>query len=90
MAVDRSLEKPVRSFFYESEQEGSGPGVRELPPEATCCICDAEVKQSFCRYPDMENGVMLVMCRRCMVRNIGTGTTTAEFENVLKRRHEKR
>ena len=88
--------------FYSDYQDGientdSGESYldseREYPLEPRCCITGDAVKHSFCRYPDSEQGSMMVMSRESMFKYSRTGRSLSEaFEQVLslRRQHEKK
>ena len=62
---------------------------REYPIETRCCITGEEVKHSFCRYPDVEHGTMMVMSHEAMLRLSRKGKSLSEeFERVLSLRRE--
>ena len=57
---------------------------REYPIEARCCITGEEVKHSFCRYPDLDTGTMMLMSHETMLRFSRKGRSLSEeFERVL-------
>ena len=59
---------------YQEGNEGLEPSEslvdseREYPLEARCCISGDEVKHSYCRYPDPEQGTMMVMSHESMLK----------------------
>ena len=64
---------------------------REYPLESRCCISGETVKHSYCRYPDPEQGTMMVMSRESMLKYSRKGFSLSEvFEQVLtmRRQHE--
>ena len=40
---------------------------QEIPVEKYCCITGEPVKSNFCRYPDSEEGTMMVMSKEQML-----------------------
>ena len=60
---------------------------REYPIEARCCVTGEEVKHSFCRYPDLEIGTMMLMSHEAMLRFSRKGRSLSEeFERVISLR----
>ena len=83
---------------YQEGNEGLEPSEslvdseREYPLESHCCISGEEVKHSYCRYPDPEQGTMMVMSRESMLKYSRKGYSLSEvFEEVLamRRKQEK-
>ena len=63
---------------------------REYPIEPRCCVTGEEVKHSYCRYPDIILGSMMVMSREVMLRYTRVGGGLGErFERVLELRRKK-
>ena len=66
---------------------------REYPLETRCCITGDVVKTSFCRYPDPDQGTMMVMSRETMLKYSRKGFSLSDtFVQVLamRRHHEKK
>ncbi len=62
---------------------------REFLIETNCCVTGAEVKHSFCRYPDSVNGTLMVMSHEAMLKNSQPGQDLIiAFEKVLAKRRE--
>ena len=62
---------------------------REFLIETHCCVTGAEVKHSFCRYPDSVNGTLMVMSHEAMLKNSQPGQhLIIAFEKVLAKRRE--
>ena len=62
---------------------------REFLIETNCCVTGAEVKHSFCRYPDNVNGTLMVMSHDAMLKYSQGGQDLINaFETVLAKRRE--
>ena len=65
---------------------------QEIPVEKYCCITGEPVKSNFCRYPDSEEGTMMVMSKEQMLLHSRNGGSVAKiFKQVLtlRRKREK-
>lgn len=64
------------------------PGTQiELEMEDTCCVTGEPVEFSFCRFPDYQNGTMMVMSKSAMLEHLRAGDSIAKFKEVLVQRH---
>ena len=62
---------------------------REYPLETRCCITGEKVKQSFCRYPDPDQGTMMVMSRETMLKYSREGQSLSSTFDQIKRMRRK-
>ena len=84
-------------FFAEYEKNNEGleqtesliDTEREYPLETRCCITGEKVKQSFCRYPDPDQGTMMVMSRETMLLYSREGKSlSSTFDQILRMRRK--
>lgn len=84
-------------FFAEYEKNNEGldqtesliETEREYPLETRCCITGEKVKQSFCRYPDPDQGTMMVMSRETMLKYSREGQSLSSTFDQIKRMRRK-
>ena len=84
-------------FFAEYEKNNEGldqtesliEAEREYPLETRCCITGEKVKQSFCRYPDPDQGTMMVMSRETMLKYSREGQSLSSTFGQIKRMRRK-
>ena len=90
----------IKTIFTDYEEENKGleqsgnqfDPEQEAPIERHCCITGEDVKSSFCRYLDPEEGTMMVMSKEQMlIHSRNQGSLAEIFEQVLtlRRKREK-
>ncbi|MCZ6634502.1 MAG: hypothetical protein O7G87_13940 [bacterium] len=91
------MAKKTLGFFAEYEENNEGleqtdsliDTEREYPLETRCCVTGEKVKHSFCRYPDPNQGTMMVMSRETMLQYSRKGQNlSSTFDQILQMRRK--
>ena len=90
----------IKEIYTDYEEKNAGlqhttsqfDTEQEAPVEKYCCITGEQVKSSFCRYPDPDQGTMMIMAKTVVFQHSRNRGSLAEvFEQVLalRRKQEK-